>query len=188
MYRIAVTSRKLCTGDFLAKIQELAEGSEYQAVLLREKDMTEEQYEKLAEKVLEITGRYKKKCILHNFHGAAQRLGHPFLHLPLPLWEQMSGEKRKELRNCFPELGTSVHSPEQLQKAVSLEADFVIAGHIFKTDCKKGQEPRGLAFLRGICISSPVPVYGIGGITRDREEDILRQGAAGVCVMSGSMR
>lgn len=188
MYRIAVTSRALCEGSFLERVRELAEGTTYQAILLREKDLKEGQYEALAEQVLEITKKYKKKCILHSFFGAAEKLEHPSLHLPLPVWEQMTVEKRKKLRHHFQELGTSVHSGEQLQRAVSFGADYVIAGHIFVTDCKKGKEPRGLSFLRDICDKSPVPVYGIGGITKEREESVIRQGAAGVCIMSGCMK
>ena len=97
-------------------------------------------------------------------------------------------EKRRKMRDIFQEIGTSVHSASQLQEAVALGADYVTAGHIFTTDCKKGLPPRGLSFLHDICEQSPFPVYGIGGITEDNEEDVIRQGAAGVCIMSGCMR
>lgn len=188
MYRIAVTNRRLCPGDFLERVQQLAEGTQYQAILLREKDLNEIQYEALAEKVLEITRRNKKKCILHSFDRVAERLGHPFLHLPLSVWDQLSADRKRELRNRFQKLGTSVHSTEQLQRAVSLRADYVIAGHIYETACKKGMEPRGLDYLHEICENSPIPVYAIGGINEEREESVIRQGAAGVGIMSGCMR
>ena len=188
MYRIAVTNRLLCQGDFLARVEMLAKGKKYQAILLREKDLTEEEYETLASEVLAITGHYGKKCILHSFVHVAERLRHPYLHLPLSLWEKFPMEKRRKMRDIFQEIGTSVHSASQLQEAVALGADYVTAGHIFTTDCKKGLPPRGLSFLHDICEQSPFPVYGIGGITEDNEEDVIRQGAAGVCIMSGCMR
>ena len=50
MYRIAVTNRLLCQGDFLTRVEQLAKGEKYQTILLREKDLTEPEYEKLAEK------------------------------------------------------------------------------------------------------------------------------------------
>ncbi len=188
MYRIAVTSRHLCSGDFLERVQRLAKGEEYQAILLREKDLTEIEYEELAGEVLSITTYYRKKCILHTFADVAQKLCHPYLHLPLPVWEAASEEEKQRMRKFFQEIGTSVHSAEQLQRAVELGADYVTAGHIFATDCKKGLPPRGLDFLRGICEQSPVPVYGIGGITQEREECVIHCGAAGVCIMSGCMK
>jgi len=45
MYRIAVTNRHLCEGDFLERIRQIAQGDEYNAILLREKDLSHEEYE-----------------------------------------------------------------------------------------------------------------------------------------------
>lgn len=185
MYRIAVTNRHLCEGDFLARITQIAEGTTYDAVLLREKDLETEQYITLAGQVITICNQYNKKCILHNFPEAALQLKHPYLHLPLNRWEQI--HEKKILRNSMREIGTSVHSVEQAERAMELGVDYVVAGHIFSTDCKKGLEPRGLEFLDEICTAVSVPVYGIGGIKRENEESVMEHGARGVCIMSGCM-
>lgn len=63
-------------------------------------------------------------------------------------------------------------------------ACYVIAGHIFSTDCKKGVPPRGLAFLREVTNSVSIPVYAIGGITVENSGEVFAAGAAGVCMMS----
>ena len=175
MFRIAVTNRRLCQGDFLTRVESLAKGNIYQAVLLREKDLTREQYDVLAKEVLNICQKYGKKCILHSFPQVAVRLGHPYLHLPLPLWQSLDRREAARTR-------------EQLKQAVELGADYVIAGHIFATDCKKGVAPRGLDFLQSICQETNIPVYGIGGINRGNENAVLQAGAAGVCIMSGCMK
>ncbi len=180
MFRIAVTNRRLCQGDFLTRVESLAKGNIYQAVLLREKDLTREQYDVLAKEVLNICQKYGKKCILHSFPQVAVRLGHPYLHLPLPLWQSLGGRESAQIRQHTVEIGTSVHSLEQLKQAVELGADYVIAGHIFATDCKKGVAPRGLDFLQSICQETNIPVYGIGGINRGNENAVLQAGAAGV--------
>lgn len=185
MYRIAVTNRHLCEGDFLERIAEIAEGDVYTAVLLREKDLDLEKYMKLAEQVIAICERYGKKCILNNFPEAALQLQHPYLHLPLSRWEQW--EKKELLRDAMEEIGTSVHSLEQAEQAMELGADYVTAGHIFATDCKRGLEPRGFQFLEEICRAVSVPVYGIGGIKRENENRVTEHGACGVCIMSGCM-
>lgn len=186
MYRIAVTNRHLCEGDFLERITTIAEGTVYDAILLREKDLDLEEYTELAERVIAICKRNRKKCILHHFPETALRLKHPYVHLPLNRWEQW--ERKEHLRGAVKEIGTSVHSLEQAEQAVKLGADYVTAGHIFPTDCKKGLEPRGLGFLEEICRALPVPVYGIGGIKRENEKSVTEHGAAGVCIMSGCMR
>ena len=74
MYRIAVTNRHLCEGDFLERIRQIAQGDEYNAILLREKDLSHEEYEELAKKVLKITNLAGKKCILHRDYKAALSL------------------------------------------------------------------------------------------------------------------
>ena len=90
MYRIAVTNRHLCEGDFLERIRQIAQGDEYNAILLREKDLSHEEYEELAGKVLKITNQEGKKCILHTDYRAALSLSHPFVHIPLSVMAQMS--------------------------------------------------------------------------------------------------
>lgn len=188
MYRIAVTNRKLCDEDFLACIRRLADGVYYDAILLREKDLTETEYLKLAKEVKSICDCAGKTIILHGFPSVAEELHARIFHLPLSVWMKMSAQERSRLREKTEKLGTSVHSNEQLHQALELGADYVCAGHIFETDCKKGVPPRGLSFLRDICAQSPVPVYAIGGIREENENKAIEQGAAGVCVMSGAMK
>ncbi|HEX2925559.1 MAG TPA: thiamine phosphate synthase, partial [Ruminiclostridium sp.] len=61
-------------------------------------------------------------------------------------------------------------------------------GHIYETDCKKGVLPRGLSFLKEVCSSVSIPVFAIGGITKDRACETAATGASGVCVMSEAMQ
>lgn len=68
-----------------------------------------------------------------------------------------------------------------------LGASYLIAGHIFATDCKKGLKPRGLEYLSDISKAVKIPVLGIGGISLERLSSILQTGAAGTCVMSHFM-
>ena len=102
------------------------------------------------------------------------------IHLPLSMLT-------KELCAEFQTVGASVHSIEEAQKAERLGASYIIAGHIFATDCKRNLAPRGLEFLNNVCRSVKIPVYAIGGITPDNLRDVLNAGAAGACVMSGLM-
>lgn len=184
MYRIAVTNRHLCREDFLARIRKLAEDPVYNAILLREKDLTEMEYRSLAGEVLTVCQETGKKCILHTFHQAAWECRHPLIHLPLPLFRTLG----KEEREFFTEIGTSVHSLEEAEAAVRLGAAYLTAGHIFPTGCKPDLPPRGLEFIKEIGSKVSIPVYGIGGICRENEESVMDQGACGVCMMSEAMR
>ena len=181
---ICVTNRTLCRDDFLTRIDHIAKKGVADAILLREKDLTEREYLELAEKVLSICKSHNRRCILHTYYKAAKELGCKEIHLPLPLLQKMREEGEKE---WFTTVGTSVHSLKQANLAMHLQADYMTAGHIFETDCKKGLPGRGLSFLSKVVCKSEVPVYGIGGISADNAGQIVETGAAGVCIMSGFM-
>lgn len=180
---LCVTNRNLCREDFLQRIEKIAENRP-NGIILREKDLSEEEYKTLAEKVLNCCKKYDVPCILHSFVDAAMELGAENIHLPLHILREMD-EKTKE---TFKIIGASCHSVEEAQEAERLGCTYITAGHVFVTDCKKGLAPRGLEFLRKVCESVSVPVYAIGGISNVNVDLVRKAGAAGACVMSGLMR
>lgn len=179
---ICVTNRKLCCGDFFERIENIAKAKP-KAVILREKDLNEDEYLDLAKQVTGICRKYSVPCILHNFPGAAAGMNAKRLHLPLDLLRQMS-ECQKSV---FKELGTSCHSTEDALEAEKLGCTYITAGHVFVTECKKDIQPRGIAFLSDICKAVKIPVFAIGGIKPENASSVLAAGAAGICVMSGFM-
>lgn len=181
---ICVTNRTLCQDDFWKRLEAIARTS-VKSIILREKDLTQEEYLKFAQIALKICSEQKKELILHSYSNVAKKLSKAKIHLPLPLLE-----KNPEIAKDFEMVGTSVHSLEQLKKAEKLGASYVIAGHIFTTDCKKDLMPRGIEFLQSICDNSTVPVYGIGGInekTIPLLKNIKSDKFAGACIMNGFM-
>lgn len=165
-------------------------------LILREKDLAEEEYEKLLKMVWKKLSDSSVEVIPHTFLKAAKNTGIANIHLPFPLLKkymesqavcETSCENRKILRG-MKVIGTSVHSLEEALEAERLGASYVIAGHIFSTECKPGLEPRGLTFLQKICEGVKIPVYAIGGIHPDNLEKIAQTGAAGACMMSEFMR
>lgn len=179
---LCVTNRSLCTGDFLTRIEKIAR-CRPAGIILREKDLSAGEYKTLAGRVLEICAAGNTPCILHSFADTAIALGAPAIHLPLHMLHCMS----KAQRSCFKTIGVSCHSLEDAAEARRLGCSYIIAGHIFKTYCKRGLPGRGLDFLQSVCKSVSIPVYGIGGIGRDNIGLVYRSGAAGACVMSGAM-
>lgn len=152
------------------------------AIVLREKDLNTEIYRKLAEEVAQICRKKAQMLILNTAPEVAAQLGMRKLHLPLSIL-------RREGRPSDAErVGTSIHSVEEVKEAIRLGADYLFAGNIYETDCKKGLPGRGLDFLRQVCMESSVPVYAIGGVNEERLPKILDAGAAGGCMMSGFMR
>ncbi len=173
---ICVTNRRLCKIPLEEQLEKLAVKG-VSRVILREKDLSEEEYLALAKKIALVPGI---ELMIHSFPNVARALSISRLHLPF----NMLG---KDICAEFEIVGASVHSAEEAEEAEKLGASYVTAGHIFATDCKKGLPPRGLDFLEAVCKSVKIPVYAIGGITRGNMPSVLERGAAGACVMSGLM-
>ena len=180
---LCVTNRRLCSGDFLTQLEKIAKARPA-GIILREKDLSEEEYMDLAGKVMKICTRAGVPCILHSFPAAARQLHAKAIHLPLDQFLTMDeGDKAS-----FRVIGVSCHSPEEAAAAEKHGATYISAGHIFDTDCKKGVPGRGLVFLEEVCKAAAIPVYAIGGISPENIETVRHAGAAGACIMSGLMR
>ena len=179
---IAVTNRNLCKRPFFDVISDLSK-KDVKTIVLREKDLNEEDYYEIAKKCLEICENNGASLTIHNFVNVARKLGIKKIHLPYSVFL-----KEAENLTDFESVSTSIHKPEEAVKAQELGADFVFAGHVFVTDCKKGLPPRGLDFLRDVVSAVDIPVYGIGGIDENNIRQIMGCGAAGGCMMSGFMK
>ncbi len=180
---ICITNRKLCSNNFSDQIEMIA-SAHPKAIVLREKDLSEKEYEQLARQVMQICQKHGTQCILHSFSNVAIALGAEAVHMPLPLLQKMTPQEKSH----FQIIGASCHSLEEAKEAQDLGCTYITAGHIFLTDCKKGFPGRGLPFLEEICKTVRIPVYAIGGISSQNIESVRKTGAAGACIMSGFMR
>jgi thiamine-phosphate pyrophosphorylase len=178
---ISVTNRLLCKGNFLERIEKIAKAAPH-SIILREKDLRDEKYEKLAAECLEICTMHGVPLVINSNIAIAEKLKIPDIHLSTELFKENCGRL-----GAFKNVGVSVHSPEEAIMAEKFGAAYLIAGHIFQTDCKKGMPPKGLDFLRQVCEAVSIPVAAIGGISELNAESVLRTGAKGICVMSGLM-
>lgn len=81
-------------------------------------------------------------------------------------------------------LGLSAHSVAQARAAQADGADYVAVGSMFATRSKAAFELVGPDLLRKLRGEIRVPLVGIGGITHDNVEEVIRAGADGVAVIS----
>ena len=152
-------------------------------LILREKDLSEDEYYELAKKIKPMCDKSGVELVIHTYVNVAKKLGVKSIHLPLDKYIMLTEEDKQ----LFDNIGTSVHSLDDLEKAISFGVTYVLAGHIYDTDCKKGLPGRGLEFLQEICSNVRVPVIAIGGINMDRLKEVKDVGASGAAIMSGYM-
>ncbi|AXP09513.1 thiamine phosphate synthase [Campylobacter hepaticus] len=173
---IAISDRKCVQIDFLKYMEKLAK-AKIDAIVLREKDLSEFEYYDLAKEVLAICAKHKITCFLHFFDRVCLKLGHRYFHAPLVLLR-----KEPKLARYFHVLGTSVHSKEELLEAINYKVNYAFVGHIFTSSCKKDLNPKGIDFLKSLLDFSPIPLYAIGGINIRNIEQFKSLNVAGVCM------
>ena len=158
------------------------------ALILREKDLTDDAYESLAKKVFDLCKREDITFFLHTKIEIARKIGCQNIHLSIPVLKGLSETEKKALTEDFCEISISCHSMEDVEIAMAGGATQIILGTIFETECKKGVLGKGVEFVREICQKCPLPVYAIGGMNLQRLPLVIDAGAAGCCMMSGFMQ
>lgn len=84
------------------------------------------------------------------------------------------------------QVGRSTHTLEEARATRDEDVDYVAFGPLFGTTSKHSEyDARGLdALAEVVRIAAPRPVVAIGGIDAARAADVVRAGAAAVCVIS----
>ena len=195
-----ISNRKLCENENLEKQIEkifstyekkiILENFEIVALTLREKDLNKNEYLKLIEKVYPICQKYKINLILHQNYdlNLDEKYKIDGIHLSYSIFKSLNQNIKAELIKKYKRIGVSIHSLEEAKDVESLGASYVIAGHIFKTDCKKGLEPRGLKFIEDLSSVLSTPIFAIGGIDEKNSQSVIDSGAFSVCMMSSLMK
>ena len=195
-----ISNRKLCENENLEKQIEkifsayqrkiILENFEIVALTLREKDLYKNEYLKLVEKIYPICQKYRIDLILHQNYDLVleDKYNIEGIHLSYNTFKSLNKNIRKELIKKYKKIGVSIHSLDEAKEVENLGANYVVAGHIFKTDCKKGLEPRGLKFVENLSSILTIPIFAIGGINQENSHLVINSGAFGVCMMSSLMK
>ena len=195
-----ITNRKLCENENLEKqIKKIFSAYEKKIILknfeivtltLREKDLGKNEYLNLVEKIYPICKRYGIDLILHQNYdlNLDEKYNIEGIHLSYEIFKSLNKNIREKLIKKYKRIGVSIHSLEEAKDVENLGATYVVAGHIFETDCKKGLEPRGLNFIKELSSILTIPIFAIGGINEENSNLVLNSGAFGVCMMSSLMK
>ena len=195
-----ISNRKLCENENLEKQIEkifsayerkiILKNFEIVALTLREKDFNKNEYLKLIEEIYPICQKYKINLILHQNYdlNLDDKYNIEGIHLSYSIFKSLNENIKAELIKKYKRIGVSVHSLNEAKEVESLGASYVVAGHIFETDCKKGLEPRGLKFIEDLSSALSIPIFAIGGIDEKNSLSVINSGAVSVCMMSTLMK
>ena len=195
-----ISNRKLCENKNLERQIEriflayekkiILKNFEIVSLTLREKDLDKNEYLNLVEKIYPICKKHKINLILHQNYdlNLDEKYDIEGIHLSYNIFKSLNENIKAELIKKYKRIGVSVHSLEEAKEVENLGASYLVAGHIFETDCKKGLEPRGLKFVEDLSSTLSIPIFAIGGIDEKKSLSVIDSGAFSVCMMSSIMK
>jgi thiamine-phosphate pyrophosphorylase len=168
MIRYYVTDRH--QGDVLASAaRAIRDGVEM--IQVREKDLSARELYSLVCRIRDLASGAKTRILVNDRLDIALAAGIDGVHLP------SNGLPAHLVRPLVKLLGVSTHSIEDALKAEKAGADFVVFGPVFDSP---GKTPVGLAPLKEVASAIRLPVFAIGGITRENAQQAIQAGAAGI--------
>ncbi len=194
MLRYAITSRALFPGDESAKQAELLrqafhwvrDGFDY--IQLREKDLSADALAILASEILEAISATSTptRLLINSRADVAVATGAHGVHLPAAPDALTPAEVRGLYASAklpAPIVSVSCHTLFEVERARANQADLILFAPVFEKQLVSGQhlEGQGAGRLREACaMASPIPVFALGGVTRQNAAACIAAGASGV--------
>ena len=177
-----ITDREQCAGRELLSVVEEALSGGVRAVQLREKSLSARDYFDLARKLRVLTTRYGARLLINDRVDLALAVGADGVHLPE---SGLPAAVVRKLLGSGKLIGVSCHSLESAQSAEFAGADVVTCGPVYPTPSKVAYgEPMGVKSLMEVTRSLAIPVFALGGVTRDRIPELSASGIRRVACIS----
>ena len=182
-YRLyLVTDSRLHKGYTVLEQVRLAIQGGIKIIQLREKELPETDFIKLASEALKLTRAAGTFIIVNDSVNIVQAVGADGLHLGQ---EDMPLVEARKILGDNVAIGVSVKTAQEAVQAERDGADYVAVNGVFPTATKEdlGYLP-GLEGVAKIRQATKLPVIGIGGINLQNCRSVIEAGAHGVAVVT----
>jgi 8-oxo-dGTP diphosphatase len=133
--------------------------------------------ENFARRAVALCRQHGARLLVNGEFELAQRCGADGVHLTSAQLMQLAQ------RPDFPLVAASCHNAGELAQAAQLSLDFVVLGAIKETASHPGQPGLGWKACADMLASYPLPVYALGGLSRDDLTATWAAGAQGVAAI-----
>jgi thiamine-phosphate pyrophosphorylase len=177
-----VTDRGLCGGKSLAEVVLHAVRGGAACIQLREKSVSTRFFVEEAGRIKELLTPFKVPLIINDRLDVALAVGADGVHVGQ---DDMPYETARQIMGPGAIIGLSVETWEDVERAESLDCDYLGVSPVFATPTKTDtKEPWGLKGLTRIRTFSRHPLVAIGGLNAGNAEAVVMAGADGVAVVS----
>ena len=177
-----VTDRGLCGEKPLPDVVLQALRGGASCVQLREKDVSTRFFIEEALRIKEMMAPFRVPLIINDRLDVALAVRADGVHVGQ---EDMPYETARRLMGPKAIIGLSVETWEDVERAQSLDCDYLGVSPVFATPTKTDtKEPWGLEGLRKIKAFSRHPLVAIGGISEANAREVTEAGANCLAVVS----
>lgn len=177
----AVTDRRWLLNDTLENQVERAIKSGVSIVQLREKEISKDEFLKIAVNIKKICNKYNVPFIINDDVEIAIKSDADGVHIGQ---EDMTALKVRKLIGKDKILGVSAQTLEQALKAQEETADYLGVGAVFSTSTKDNASDVSFDTLKSICQNVNIPVVAIGGINEENISKLQGTNISGIAVVS----
>lgn len=170
--------------EFLYRVEEALKGG-VTLLQLREKEKTTREYITYAQKVHELTRKYRVPLIIDDRIDVALAIGAEGVHLGQS--DMPVSTARKILGEDYI-IGATTKTVPQALEACGQSADYLGVGAIYPTTTKVKTVLTSAETLDAICKAVSIPVNAIGGLNKNNLQILEGIGIAGFCVVSAIMK
>ncbi|MBT3877782.1 MAG: thiamine phosphate synthase [Candidatus Scalindua sp.] len=151
------------------------------AIQLREKTISDNEFTSLASEVRNITTKSGALLIINDRVHVAREINADGVHLGQ---HDMSALEARNIIGNEKIIGISTHSIIQARQAQKDGADYIAIGPIYPTRTKDYEPSIGIEVLQKISEAIDIPFIAIGAITLENLDEVLNAGASRVAVCS----
>jgi 8-oxo-dGTP diphosphatase len=174
-------AQELGISEFMHRLERALAGG-LKLVQVREKGLAGEALRTLAAEVTAAAHAHGARVLINGDAELAGTVGADGVHLTAA---QLARVKE---RPALDLVGASCHDAAELARARDLGADFAVLGPVAPTPTHPGAPGIGWERLAALVRDSPLPVYGLGGLTVADLQTAWRSGAHGISMMRGAWR
>ena len=146
-------------------------------IQLRDKSVDPRRRRELGVKTAELARRFGALLLVNDDEDLARTLAADGAHLSAR--RLMTARARPDFRWT----GASCHSREQVLRAAALGLDYAVLSPVKRTLSHVAARPLGWEGFAGLAREVDLPLYGLGGLTRDDLPDAFAAGAQGAAMM-----